>query len=415
MTAVNNFTLFDHVKLNDPNPSTFIKNFEKIDAFFSISGVTHTVTVLREGTDIEKGETLASWQEVSLKIAALTLSIILIIPIMMIMITKALYQYEISKVMTAPLPPHYHLFQRTPWVAHVRNQYQHLDGADRESAPLTRAACAGIAVESVYQLLQNPNAFLEGREIFERLLNNGVENCHRALVALNQGIEQELPAIYEQLKQVFIDRGTLAMLQMARQTYHGHIDQSEVTAYFTAELSPLIQNGTITGRENIANHLSEHLFQRIDFMQPEGSFLNIDEGLQPIADEKMNRIGQGPIEDYRLFFEALEAHVLKQQAPVGAIVHIQGIIFAVCMNTDGKIMMADSHGFRFIKKPDTNECPFAFLIASNIDDAVTLMKLHKPHQEEVANQSASYFYTLYPNAEQTPLDPTLFGTDHCNL
>jgi ABC-type glycerol-3-phosphate transport system permease component len=406
MLSTNKFDLFDHVKLNNNNDSSsFIKNFEKVDALFSISGVTYTITPLKDGSHINKAETPMRWEEIALKAAIWALSVITILPIIAILITKGLYQREIDQTTPAPLPNNYFLFKRTPWVGHVRNQYQNGQNEDKRTPPSTATACSFIAAKTVHQLLTNPNAFLNEGNTFEQLLNEAGGEYEEALNNLNRNTEILLPMIYENLHNAFIDEGLGGVFRVSNE-YRATYNRGAIHFYYHSLLLPYAKEQQWS-REDTAHYLLNDLKRYIKFIRPKASLLNVDEGAGDVANKVMTRLSSGPINNYRELFKTLQNQAKERNASVGAIVHIGTFIFAVCIQVDGKILIADSHGFSFIKAT-SGQSPFALLVANNIDDAVSLMEMHKPSFRQNPDQTVYYSYALKEGAETTLLDSNLF-------
>ncbi len=112
------FPFFDHVKfenrVNGYIPP-LLKNFEYIDELFSLSKTSHTVELSKETTSADDPFNVLSleifhedhdfeWCELATKITLWVLSILTVIPMIALLVTKALYQQEIMKIVTGETP-----------------------------------------------------------------------------------------------------------------------------------------------------------------------------------------------------------------------------------------------------------------------------------------------------------------------
>lgn len=315
------------------------------------------------------------------------------------------------------------LFERTHWVGHSRNQYQIRGDQPSGELSLSRSACSGTSIATVHQLLANPNALLDGGETFEHLLEEGVRIYLAALASFNERLNLEEIRIL--LLTTLTNEGFNRFLEVVRDC-NGNCNEvqlREIYRQFVAWAKEKAQ-AELTDHQKL-EQLFNALFRRIDFRRPEGAFFTLnDEALRPFEEEKLDRISEGTFKFrdrtapavYKDFFREMERIAQSNGTSVGAIVHIGAIIFSVAMYPNGRILIADSHGIEFVRYPRTNGCPFAVMMAENIDDAAALMALHKPKQEEIPGYDLPdgfyYFYKLHGGAERVPLDEAPFVEAH---
>lgn len=327
------------------------------------------------------------------------------------------------------------VFRRLSWVAHIRNQYETSNA---------RLDCAGIAIATLHQLLLNPNPLAENSwDIFEKLLQKGSEHCKSARALINANIEATLPTIYSFLKGAFLEGGPDFLIARIHD-YHGWTNEKLFETHLenllyawinifsenscTTLVNQMIENhpfwskirsfdqfwneiflpiAEVLSRDFLADFLLDHLFKLISFKREDQSFLNINEGLESIAEKTMTRIFSGKISSYTTLLIKLEECVKSWNKAVGAIIHIDDQIFSIVMYPGREILIADSHGIPLISHPKIKTNPFSVVMIDSWIDTRELLNFYKPiHGKE---NTACYLYILDESIRSTPLNPHLFA------